>query len=316
MAPNTAKFSNAKLSTFCCTVSLFDENLKWDEAASRAHFQRVAEAGVGLYVGGSSPGEGYAMSADEIDRLLRVAVEVAGGKVPVRAMGVEPRTAEEMCAFLQRAAKTGVDACQIYSLDVGHGWKPGTRELERYFRAALESVSIPCIISSHAFMGYNAPIEMLERLAKEYDHLVGVNLTTPDIMHLTEAVARLRPRLEIHVGGPMHAITAMAMGANGFLSSEAAIAPRLCQDVIDHFAAGRYEDSFRAYHAVMALMTGVSTMPGASVRRVKAAMRLLGRGGTYPRGPYMPIEEAELTALAKVLRQIGEEHGRPELIPG
>ena len=39
-------------------------------------------------------------------------------------------------------------------------------------------------------MGYNAPIEMLERLAKEYDHLIGVNLTTPDIMHLTEAVAR------------------------------------------------------------------------------------------------------------------------------
>ncbi len=66
----------------------------------------------------------------------------------------------------------------------------------------------------------------------------------------------------------------------------------------------------------MALMTGVSTMPGASVRRVKAAMRLLGLGGTYPRGPYMPIEDGEMTALAKVLRQIGEEHDRPELIPG
>ncbi len=165
-------------------------------------------------------------------------------------------------------------------------------------------------------MGYNVPIEMLERLAKEYDHLIGVNLTTPDIMHLTEAVAKLRPRPEIHVGGPMHAITAMAMGANGFLSSEAAIAPRLCQDVIDHFAAARYGDAFKAYHALMALMTGVSTMPGASVRRVKAAMRLLGRGGTYPRGPYMPIEDGELSALGKVLRQVGEEHGRPELIPG
>jgi 4-hydroxy-tetrahydrodipicolinate synthase len=306
---------NAKLSTFCCTVTLFDENLKLDEVALRAHFARVAEAGVGLYVGGSSPGEGYAMTADEIDRLLRIAVEVAGGKVPVRAMGVEPRTAEEMCAFLKRAANTGVDACQIYSLDVGHGWKPGTRELERYFRAALESVSLPCIISSHAFMGYNVPIEMLERLAEEYDHLIGVNLTTPDIMHLTEAVARLRPRLEIHVGGPMHAITALAMGANGYLSSEAAVAPKLCQDVISHFAAGRYEEAFKAYHGVMALMVGVSTMPGASVRRVKAAMRLLGLGGTFPRGPYMPIEDAELTALAKVLRQIGEQHNRPELIP-
>jgi len=113
-----------------------------------------------------------------------------------------------------------------------------------------------------------------------------------------------------------YALTMFKMGANGYLSSEAAIAPKLCQDVITHFAAGRYEDAFRAYHGVMALMTGVSTMPGASVRRVKAAMRLLGLGGTYPRGPYMPIEDGEMTALAKVLRQIGEEHNRPELIPG
>jgi 4-hydroxy-tetrahydrodipicolinate synthase len=311
MAPNTAKFS-----TFCCTVTLFDEQLRWDEAASRAHFTRVADAGVGLYVGGSSPGEGYSMSAAEIERLLRVAVETAGGRVPVRAMGVEPRTAEEMCTFLKMAATTGVDACQIYSLDVGHGWKPGPRELERYFRAALESVSIPCIISSHSFMGYNVPIEMLARFAKEYDHLVGVNLTTPDILHLTEAVETLCPRLEIHVGGPMHTLTALALGANGFLSSEAAIAPQLCSDVISHYAAGRLEDAFKAYSALMALMVAVTTMPGASVRRVKAAMRLLGRGGTYPRGPYSPIEDAELSALAKELRTVGERHNRPELIPG
>jgi 4-hydroxy-tetrahydrodipicolinate synthase len=287
-----------------------------DLEAAEAHFGRVADAGVNLYVGGSSPGEGYSFSEQEMKDLLKVAVKAAGGKVAVRAMGVEPRHAEQMVKFLKLAADTGVDACQIYSLDVGHGWKPGPRELERYFRAALESVSLPCIISSHAFMGYNVPIEMLERLAREYEHLIGVNLTTPDIMHLTEAVAKLRPRLEIHVGGPMHAISAMAMGANGYLSSEAAIAPRLCQDVIDHFAAARYEDAFKAYHALMALMTGVSTMPGASVRRVKAAMRLLGFGGTYPRGPYSPIEDTELTALAKELRAVGERHGRPELIPG
>ncbi len=304
-----------KLSTFCCTVTLFDEHLQLDETASRAHFTRVADAGVGLYVGGSSPGEGYSMTAAEIDRLLRIAVETAGGRVPVRAMGVEPRDADEMCTFLKMAAKTGVDACQIYSLDVGHGWKPGPRELERYFRAALEAVSIPCIISSHSFMGYNVPIEMLERLAKEYDHLIGVNLTTPDILHLTEAVARLRPRLEIHVGGPMHTITGLALGANGYLSSEAAIAPQLVQDVINHYAAGRYEDAFKAYSAVMALMWAVSTMPGASVRRVKAAMRLLGRGGTYPRGPYMPIEESELAALAGQLRAVAEKYNRPELRP-
>ena len=91
-------FTEAKLSTFCCTVTLFDENLKWDEAASRAHFERVAKAGVGLYVGGSSPGEGYAMSADEIDRLLRPVV------------GVERGALEILNAFQSRHGRRGEQA--------------------------------------------------------------------------------------------------------------------------------------------------------------------------------------------------------------
>ena len=88
----------------------------------------------------------------------------------------------------------------------------------------------------------------------------------------------------------MHTLTALALGVNGFLSSEAAIAPQLCGEVIAHYAAGRLDEAHKAYSALMALMVAVTTMPGASVRRVKAAMRLLGRGGTYPRGPYSPIE--------------------------
>jgi len=118
------------ISSFCCSVTCFDKDGKLDDDANRAHFARVADAGLGIYIGGSSPGEGYSLSAQEVDRLLRIAVEAAGGKVPVRAMGVEPRHAEQMREFLGLAARTGVEAVQIYSLDVGHGWKPGAKELD------------------------------------------------------------------------------------------------------------------------------------------------------------------------------------------
>jgi len=164
-------------------------------------------------------------------------------------------------------------------------------------------------------MGYNAPIDMVERLAADYDNLIGVNLTTPDILHLSEAIARWRPRLEVHVGGPMHAVTGLALGGNGYLSSEANIAPKLCQSVVAHYAAGRLEQAFDAYAAVMALMVAVTNnMQGASIRRVKAAMRLQGRGGTYPRGPYLPIQEGELATLAAALDAVAKRHGVGELV--
>lgn len=303
-----------KLSTFCCSVTPFDGKGRLDEEAALAHFTRVADAGVWLYVGGSSPGEGYSLSADEMTRLLKIAVKAGGGRVQVRAMGVEARHAEQMKAFLKLAADTGVDACQIYSLDVGHGWKPGPGELEAYFRASLDACPLPAILSSHAFMGYNIPIDMLERLANDYDNLIGVNLTTPDLLHLTEAIARLRPRLEIHVGGPMNTLTALALGANGFLSSESALAPKLCQSVIDHWAAGRLEKSFEAYGSVMALMVALNSVPGASVRRLKGVQRLMGRPGSYLRGPYAPIADSELVAIGKALDKMAKMPGCEELV--
>lgn len=303
----------SNLSTFCCSVTPFDEKGRLDEEAALAHFTRVADAGVALYVGGSSPGEGYSLSDDEMRRLLEIAVRAGGGRVPVRAMGVEPRHAEQMKSFLKLAADTGVDACQIYSLDVGHGWKPGPTELDTYFRAALEACPLPAILSSHAFMGYNIPIDMLERLAGDYDHLIGVNLTTPDLLHLTDAIARLRPRLEIHVGGPMNTITALAMGANGYLSSESALAPRLCQSVIDHWAGGRLEQAFQAYGSVMALMVALGSVPGASVRRLKGAQRLLGRPGSWLRSPYAPLADSELAAFGLALDKIAARPGCEEL---
>jgi 4-hydroxy-tetrahydrodipicolinate synthase len=303
-----------ELSTFCCSVTPFDEKGRMDEEAAAIHFTRVADAGVWLYVGGSSPGEGYSLSNDEMTRLLKIAVKAGGGRVQVRAMGVEARHADQMIAFLKLAADTGVDACQIYSLDVGHGWKPGPNELEAYFRACIESCPLPVILSSHAFMGYNIPIDMLERLAGDYDNLIGVNLTTMDYLHLTDAIARLRPRLDIHVGGPMNTLTALALGANGFLSSEAALAPKLCQSVINHWKAGETREAFEAYRAIMALMNALNTVPGASVRRLKGVQRLMGRKGSYLRGPYAPITGDELVAIGKALDKMAAMPGCEELV--
>jgi 4-hydroxy-tetrahydrodipicolinate synthase len=117
------------LSTYCCTVTCFDARGQIDHAAMRAHFGRIAEAGVGLYVGSPSPGEGATLTPRELAHLLALANEAAGGRVPVRAMGVEPRHTAEMRAFVATAVEAKVDAVQIYSLDVGHGVKPSAEEL-------------------------------------------------------------------------------------------------------------------------------------------------------------------------------------------
>jgi len=77
--------------------------------------------------------------------------------------------------------------------------------------------------------------------------------------------------------------------------------------------------AFKAYSAVMALMWAVSTMPGRlGAPGQGGRCGLLGRGGTYPRGPYMPIEDAELTGPGRPVARAGRrpKHKPPGIAAG
>jgi 4-hydroxy-tetrahydrodipicolinate synthase len=106
---------------FVISITPFDESGALDEKGFRAHLARLGEAGIGVYVAGGGSGEAYALSQAERRRVVELGVETLKGLVPIRSMGVEPRTAQEMVDFIEVAASCGVDAAQIYSLDYGHG---------------------------------------------------------------------------------------------------------------------------------------------------------------------------------------------------
>jgi 4-hydroxy-tetrahydrodipicolinate synthase len=301
----TPRAPERRLSTFCCSITPFAPDGSLDEGALRAHCARLAEAGVGVYVAGSSPGEGYALSRDEVRRCLEIAGSELRGRVPVRAMGVEPRTARDMVEHVRLAADCGIDAVQIYSLDMGHGGRPDAATIERYFRTAIEASEIPCVVSSHHFIGYTLEPQLLRALANDYEHLIGFNVTSPDLPYHVRVLAALEGRAEVHVGGPMHALSALALGANGFLSTEANYAPRLCRSLIDGAREGDHAAAQAAYARIMALMAGMSDVPGMSVRYVKAAMAALGHGEPHVRDPHLPLTPDELARVAKRLAGLG-----------
>jgi 4-hydroxy-tetrahydrodipicolinate synthase len=299
--------------TFLCTVSCFDARGALDLAAQRRVWERAAAANVGLYVAGSSPGEGYALARDEVVMLLRLAVEVAAGRVPVRAMGVEPHSAAQMAEFLRLAATTGVDAAQIYSLDMGHGGRPSDDELESYLRSAIEASELPVVLSSHMYNGYLLPPALVEKLAAEYAQIAGINVTTHEVQYTSELVERLRGRLEICVGGPMHALTALALGADGYLCTEAAFVPELCRALAARWEHGDFAGAHAAYAELIRWMRASAAVKGMSVRRTKAMLALQGIGDAGVREPHAPVTSADLEALSASLARhgLGVQRGEP-----
>jgi 4-hydroxy-tetrahydrodipicolinate synthase len=264
--------------------------------------RRLRDAGIGVYVGGGGSGEGFAMSPHEHKRLLEIAVDELKGQVPVRAMGIEPRLASQMIEYVGVAKTAGVDAAQIYSLDQGHGHQPSTDEIRTYFTDILDAIDVPSIISTHQSVGYLIPIELLDQLVDRYDHVVGINCSTGDMRYLIELIDTVGDRVEIHVGGPFQALSALSLGATGYLSSEGNLAPKLCVSVIDSFTKGDLAATFDSYARVARLSRALYGRGG--IRATKAVLTQLGLAGGYPRRPQLDVAENVVAELMELVRAL------------
>ena len=229
------------------SITPFDDGERLDEGALRAHFQRMRAAGIGVYAGGAGSGEAYTLSPAEMRRVLEIAVDELQGAVSVRAMGVEPRTAAQMIEFGKLCADVGVDAMQVYSLDIGHVGRPSDDEIERYLDDVLSTLAVPAVISTHFSVGYFVPVTVMDRVCRRYDHVIGINCTNPDINYLTQLSTTIDEHIELHTGLMTQALAALAVGASGYLTTEANVVPRLCVEVIDHYKAGDLGALMHAY---------------------------------------------------------------------
>lgn len=294
-----------ELSTFTCTITPFDEDGELDVPAWKAHVDRLASVGMNLYVGSGSPGEGFALSLAETEQLYGTAVDTAAGRVQARAMGIEMRTAASYLELVQIAESVGIDAMQLYCVDNGHANKPTEAELEIYFRHLLDRSEIRCVLSSHMYSGYVIPVGLIGRLLDSYgpERVAGLNVTNGDLRYVSKVIEVVDGRCDVHVGGAMQALTILALGGQGFLSTDGNIIPRTCVEVIDGWRAGDVATASNAYAHVIRFFAS-NRWPGGSMRYLKAVMRVLEMQGHHLRPPFLPLEIDDDSDLLAVLRAL------------
>lgn len=289
---------------FAVTTTGFDAGGALDIDHNRFIFERLAAAGVGAYVGSASPGEGHSLTLAETEALFVLARDAMAGRASARAMGAEPRSAEALLPTIRLAQDVGLDAMQLYSVDVAHGNSPNPAELECYFRTLLEAMSMPAVISSHVASGYLVPIDVADRLLTDYPHLIGFNVTSPDLGYVKRFVQMVDGRADVHVGGPMQALNVLAFGGQGFLCTEAMFIPEECFAVIRAWVDGDLQACARAYDRIMTLFA-LNRWPGGSLRFIKASFEVLGWGGHGLRPPWQPFDRAFLPELRGALMAFG-----------
>jgi 4-hydroxy-tetrahydrodipicolinate synthase len=156
----------------------------------------------------------------------------------------------------------------------------------------IANAPLPLVLSTHQSVGYRIAPEQIVNLAQA-PQVLAVNCTHPDLTYLAAVIDGVAAKKDVHVGGPMQALTALAFGGQGFLCSEGNLAPKLCISVIEHYKAGNLDAMMDAFSKVVRLSGGLYGNGG--IRVTKAVLNHLGLPGGYPRKPRLPVTDERLT---------------------
>jgi 4-hydroxy-tetrahydrodipicolinate synthase len=269
-----------------------------DETALAALCRRQIEAGTAALVVCGSTGEASCLTTAEQRRAIHVAVEAAGGRVPVIAGCTAVATATSM-VLAAEAARAGADALLLAAPPYN---KPTQEGVFAHVRAVAHAVCLPIML-------YDVPSRVGIRIADDtiarlFDQeLIGaLKDATADLARPPRLRARCGDGLAQFTGEDASAAAYRAMGGAGCVSVTANVAPRLCAalhaawDQRDLAGFGHIRDVLAPLND--ALFAESNPIP------VKAALELLGLCSGAVRLPLTRACQATRETLAGILPAI------------
>jgi 4-hydroxy-tetrahydrodipicolinate synthase len=272
-----------------------------DGAIDVAAFERLVgfhvDNGAAAIVPCGSTGESATLSHAEHLELIRLAVKVVRGRVPVIA-GTGSNATAEAIALTQGARDAGAAAALLISPYYN---KPTQEGIYQHYRAIAEATAFPLIV-------YNIPgrtaskIEAttIARLA-ELEHIVGLKEATGSLDEVQEVIRLCGDRIDVYSGDDSLTLPIMAVGGVGVISVVANVMPRQSADMIEASLAGDWDRARRQHYELLPLMRALflATNPVP----VKAALAAMGYCRDELRAPLLPMSEPARARLHETLKQ-------------
>lgn len=251
-------------------------------------------------------GECSAMTSREIGRVVRTAVDAAGGRLPVisGALGPARDDVAGAVAAIQAGMENGADAVLV----TPHTARPeATQEdvLARYRAIASESGAPIVAYNSPRHYGVNLDATMLAELADSID-LAGLKEASRDFDHIGMVVAAHAQRFPIFVGPGYLIMPGVALGAAGFLSTGPDLLGADSARILP-LAKGPPCDERRALHHRVAGIYRLllESDLGPSPAPLKAALNMLGLPAGVARDPAKRLAPSDVDRLRAGLQQLG-----------
>jgi 4-hydroxy-tetrahydrodipicolinate synthase len=280
-------------------VTPFSDDGKVDERALGALVDwQVAEGIHGLVPVGST-GEAVTLTIGERERVVRITVERAAGRVPVIAGAGSNDTASAI-----EWSRTLAAAGATHLLHVSPMYnKPPQRGILAHFRAVADASPVPIVVYNvPGRTGSNLLPETTLALA-EHANICAVKEASGNPAQI-DAIIRGRPvDFAVLSGDDGLTLGVMASGGDGVISVISNAVPRACADLVDAAARGDVARA-RAIHHQLAPLVDAAFIESNPLP-IKAAMAMMGRMKNRLRLPLVPMDPKHEPTLRAALAAAG-----------
>ncbi len=274
----------------------FNEDLSIDFESTRRVQDALVNDGVhGLIVMGTC-GENNSLDPDEKRAILKGAVEVVNGRVPV-ITGVSEFDTRRAVAYAQDAEKIGATGLMVLPAMV---YVPKPEELVAHFKAVAAATSLPIMLYNNPpAYRVNIGIEVLKQL-EDVPNIKAVKESAPDTRRFTDLLNAFGDRFDIFAGLDDVALEGMMLGAKGWVSGLTSAFPQESVALVAAIDRGDWEEARRIYRWFMPLLH--LDAEHDLVQTIKLAEQIMGRGSERVRMPRMILQgarRAEITAMVE-----------------
>jgi len=279
-------------------ITPVDDHENVDEQGFRALLEHCVQNGLhGIFVAGTN-GECMQLTQKARNRAIAIALAQVNGRIPV-VCGTMDSSTRRVIENIKELEQMG-GSCAVIT-PVFYARHNSQDESIRHFEAIARNTSVDLIIyNMPSMVGVTLTPETVIKIG-QIDHVAGYKDSSPSYGGFLQVLSRFRDTpFSCLQGMTAHAVSALLMGADGFVPALAPLFPRL---FVDAYEAGISKDTELAwkYNELIRESSKILAMSANMTAAAKFAISTLGFTGkrvVAPQDGIRPDEEE------KIIRQI------------
>ncbi|KKY15916.1 putative dihydrodipicolinate synthetase [Phaeomoniella chlamydospora] len=303
-----------KHGVWCPAVTFIDPDTdELDLESQTTYYSYLSKTGLaGLVILGTNA-EAFLLTREERSTLIAAARAAVGETYPIMA-GCGSHSTKQTLELIHDAHRAGANYALV--LPAAYFGKATTpKVIENFFLEVADKSPLPIVLYNFPGVcnGVDLDSDMITRLAKKNENIVGVKLTCASVGKITRLAASDLSKDEFSTFGGQSdfLIGGLAAGSAGCIAAFANVFPTLISRIYNLYQAGKKEEA-TALHLEAALAeshikSGIAatkyatSVLSASFAGIKDAERRL-----QPRRPYEPLTDAAKNSIREGIIGLGQ----------